>query len=136
MTKPPEEERVLLVDDEKEFVETLSERLRTRGFDTSTALSGEQALSIFDDVPAKAVVLDLKMPGMDGLVVLRRIKSRHPDIEIIMLTGHGSDKERQTAMDLGAFAYFTKPQDIDVLAAAIRRALESAGRPSAKEPVE
>jgi two-component system response regulator CpxR len=136
MTKPPEKEKVLLVDDEKEFVETLSERLCTRGFNTSTALSGEEALSVFNDVPAEAVVLDLKMPGMDGLEVLRRIKSRHPDVEIIMLTGHGSDKERQTAMDLGAFAYFTKPQDIDVLAAAIRQALESAGRPLAKEPVE
>ena len=67
-------------------------------------------------------VLDLKMPGIDGLEVLRRVKKSHPHVEVIILTGHGSDKEKQTAYDLGAFAYLQKPANIDQLAEKMREA--------------
>jgi two-component system response regulator CpxR len=114
--------RVLLVDDEKEFVHTLSERLQTRNLDTSVAYDGEQALSMLQTDPPGVMVLDLKMPGLDGLEVLRRVKKLHPEVEVIILSGHGSDAEQNLAMELGAFAYLQKPADIDVLAATMKAA--------------
>ena len=114
--------RVLLVDDEKEFVHTLSERLETRNLDTAVAYDGEQALAMLQSDPPSVMVLDLKMPGLDGLEVLRRVKKLHPDVEVIILSGHGSDAEQNLAMELGAFAYLQKPADIDVLASTMKAA--------------
>lgn len=124
--------RVLLVDDEKEFVHTLSERLETRNLDTAVAYDGEQALEMLRSDPTPSVmVLDLKMPGLDGLEVLRRVKKLHPEVEVIILSGHGSDAEQNLAIELGAFAYLQKPTDIDVLAttmkAANQKVLEAGG---------
>jgi len=107
--------RVLLVDDEKEFVQTLSERLRMRDMGSMVVYDGEQALSLLGEEEPEVVVLDLKMPGIDGIEVLRRIKRKHRNVEVIVLTGHGSEKDREVCMELGAFAYLQKPVDIDEL---------------------
>jgi CheY-like chemotaxis protein len=120
--------KVLLVDDEREFVHTLSERLRTRNLDSAVVYDGEQALSFIDEEMPEVMVLDLKMPGIDGMDVLRRVKRDHPEIEVIILTGHGSEKEKRLAADLGAFAYLQKPVDIDVLAETMRAAYKKVGR--------
>jgi two-component system, OmpR family, response regulator CpxR len=128
-------ENILLVDDEKEFVDTISERLGTRGIGASVVYSGEEALAWIEAHPTEVVVLDIRMPGMDGLEVLGRIKQRRSRIEVIMLTGHGSAREARLAEELGVFAYFTKPQDIDRLAATIRRALDAAQSPKPRSGV-
>jgi DNA-binding NtrC family response regulator len=114
--------RVLLVDDEKEFVHTLSERLMTRNLESAVVYDGKEALDFISSDAPDVMVLDLKMPGIDGIEVLRRVKKSHPGIEVIILTGHGSDKERDTAMGLGAFAYLQKPVNIDQLAQTMREA--------------
>lgn len=114
--------RVMLVDDEKEFVHTLSERLRTRNLDASVAYDGEQALRMLDEEEMDVVVLDLMMPGIDGIETLRYIKRDHPQAEVIILTGHGSDREKRQAEALGAYAYLRKPVDVDVLARVMREA--------------
>lgn len=114
--------KILLVDDEKEFVHTLSERLETRNLQSSIVYDGEQALeSVKRDEP-DVMVLDLKMPGIDGLEVLRRVKQEHPRVEVIILTGHGSEREQTLAEELGAFAYLHKPIDIDLLTSTMREA--------------
>jgi two-component system response regulator CpxR len=114
--------KVLLVDDEREFVQTLSDRLQRRKINSAIAYDGEEALSFaFKDQP-EVMVLDLKMPGIDGIEVLRRIKKDHPSTEVIILTGHGSDQERDLALQLGAFAYLEKPVDVDVLARTMKEA--------------
>ncbi len=107
--------KVLLVDDEKEFVHTLSERLQTRNIESTVAYGGEEALVKVETEEPEVMVLDLRMPGIDGLEVLRRVKAGHPVTEIIILTGHGSDTEERLAFELGAFAYLRKPVDINVL---------------------
>jgi DNA-binding response OmpR family regulator len=114
--------KILLVDDEKEFVETLSERIRMRDHDSKVALNGEEALKHIDDDLPDVVVLDLKMPGIDGMEVLRRIRKAYPNVQVIMLTGHGSDKDEKEARKLGAFEYLQKPVEIDTLMKKIKKA--------------
>lgn len=114
--------KILLVDDEKEFVLTLSERLETRNLGSAIAYDGEEALSIMETDAPDVMVLDLKMPGIDGLEVLRRVKREKPGTEVIILTGHGSEQEERQAMELGAFAYLEKPVNIDVLAETMKQA--------------
>ena len=106
---------VLLVDDETEFLETLVKRLRKRRLDALAATSGEQALGLLEDHPVDVVVLDVKMPGMDGIETLRVIKKRHPLVEVIMLTGHANMEVAIQGMELGAFDYLMKPMEIDEL---------------------
>jgi CheY-like chemotaxis protein/cytidylate kinase len=118
--------KVLLVDDEKEFVHTLSERLKTRDLESSIAYDGEQALEILKEAVPDVMVLDLMMPGIDGIEVLRRIKRDHPEVEVIILTGHGSEREKTMAQELGAFAYLQKPVNIDHLARVMREAYSKA----------
>lgn len=115
---------VLLVDDEKEFVQTLSERLKMRQVQNKVVFSGEDALEHADREETEVMVLDLKMPGIDGFDVLKQIKATKPNIEVIILTGHGSEADKQTCMDLGAFAYLQKPADIDILTDTMRQAYE------------
>jgi len=114
--------KMLLVDDEKDFVHTLSERLLTRDLDTAVVYDGEEALSYVDKDDPEVMVLDLKMPGINGLEVLRRVKKTRPHVEVIILTGHGSDAERDIALALGAFAYLQKPANIDQLAETMKSA--------------
>jgi DNA-binding NtrC family response regulator len=117
--------KVLMVDDEEDFVNTLSERMKMRDLDSDVALDGEQALQrVEDDIP-DVMVLDLKMPGIDGLEVLRRVKKAYPQIPVIILTGHGSEKDEAEARRLGAFEYLQKPVDIEKLVRVMRKAYKS-----------
>ena len=116
--------KVLLVDDEREFVQTLSERLLLRDLGSAIAYDGESALEMLSEDEPEVMILDLKMPGIDGIEVLRRVKSTQPDIEVIILTGHGNETDKETCMQLGAFAYLNKPVDIDVLSETMKKANE------------
>ena len=113
--------KILLVDDEKEFVDSLSERLELRDLDADIAYDGEQALQAVKAGEPDLMVLDLRMPGIDGIEVLRRVKKSHPGVQVIILTGHGTDKEEREAKNLGAFAYLQKPVDIDQLVGALHK---------------
>ncbi|MFZ1985618.1 MAG: response regulator [Desulfatitalea sp.] len=116
--------KILLVDDEREFVQTLSERLLMRDLGSAVAYDGESALKVVREDEPDVMILDLKMPGIDGIEVLRRVKESQPEIEVIILTGHGSEADRDTCVRLGAFAYLQKPVDVEELSATIRRANE------------
>lgn len=118
--------RVLLVDDEREFAQTLSERLQMRDVGSAVAYDGKSALKMVRDDEPDVMILDLKMPGIDGIEVLRRVKETNPHVEVIILTGHGSDEDCKTCMELGAFAYLQKPVDIDALSETLREANEKA----------
>ncbi len=117
---------ILLVDDEKEFVSTLAERLRIRGIHAVEANSGEEALRLLDAEPPQLVVLDVKMPGMSGLEVLKRIKSSHPHIPVVLLTGIGTEQEGTEGLTLGASDFLMKPLQIDELIKRIRSAIDKA----------
>jgi DNA-binding NtrC family response regulator len=106
---------VLLVDDEEEFLETLVKRLAKRKLDVTGVTSALDAIRVLKEKPVDIVVLDVKMPGMDGLEALRQIKSTSPDVEVIMLTGHANMEAAMQGMELGAFDYLMKPMDIDEL---------------------
>ncbi len=110
-----EEIRVLLVDDEPDFVNTLTNRLSLRKLSVLNANSGNQALAVLENNPVDVVVLDVKMPGMDGITAIREIKKAHPLVEVIMLTGHASLEASIEGMELGAFDYLLKPAAIDEL---------------------
>ena len=117
---------VLLVDDEASFLETLSKRIAKRGLKVSTNLSGPDALETLKSGGASSfdvVILDVKMPGMDGLETLAAIKLKHPNVEVIMLTGHATVESAIEGMKAGAFDYLMKPCDIDLLLAKIDRAV-------------
>jgi len=116
------EAHVLLVDDEERFLDVLSHRLETRGMKVETATSGEHALERVADEAFDAIVLDLSMPGMDGIETLRVLKRRRPDMQVIMLTGHGSVRGGIEAMRLGAEDFLEKPIDFAVLMERIREA--------------
>ena len=107
--------KVLLVDDEQEFVTTLAERLELRGMNVEIATDGEMALGVIEADPPQVVVLDVMMPGLSGMEVLERIKAVDPNIQVILLTGHGATKDGIKGMQLGAFDYLIKPVDIDEL---------------------
>ncbi len=123
MTK--ERMKVLLVDDEQEFVESLSERLQLRNLDADVVYDGEQALEALSQNKPDVMVLDLRMPGIDGMEVLRRVSKEHPEMRVVILTGHGTDKDEQEARKLGAFEYMQKPVDIEKLDSTLHRAWRS-----------
>jgi DNA-binding NtrC family response regulator len=110
------------VDDEQEFVQTLSERLRMRDVPSHAVYSGEEALGLLEEETPEVMVLDLKMPGVDGFEILAKVKKTNPDIEVIILTGHGTENDRQRCMEMGAFAYLQKPTDIDLLTTTMKKA--------------
>ena len=114
--------KILLVDDEQEFVQTLSERLKMRDMGCVVAYDGESALELVHNDDPEVMIIDLKMPGIDGMEVLNRVKKIRPEIEVIILTGHGSENDRQMCMELGAFSYLQKPVDINVLGGLIKDA--------------
>jgi DNA-binding NtrC family response regulator len=106
---------VLFVDDEEDFLETLLKRMKKRDVKVKGVESGEKALELLDMEPVDVIVLDVRMPGMDGIQTLREIKKRYPLVEVIMLTGHASLEVAIEGMELGAFDYLMKPVDIDEL---------------------
>ena len=114
--------KMVLVDDEKEFVETLSERLLMRDMGAAVVYNGEQALSLMEKEEPEVMVLDLKMPGINGIALLHRVREEHPNVEVIVLTGQGSEEDEKACLDMGAFAYLEKPVDVDVLAKTMREA--------------
>ena len=105
MEKNVSKVNVLLVDDEEEFIKALSERIRMRDHGSEIAFDGKQALRKIEDKRPDVMVLDLKMPGMDGLEVLRHVKKAYPELPVIILTGHGTEKDEKEALRLGAFQY-------------------------------
>jgi DNA-binding NtrC family response regulator len=116
--------RVLIVDDEAELVSALVERLNLRGFRARGVTAGEEALELLGRESYDVVLLDVKMPGLGGLEVIRRIKEERPSLEVILLTGHGSVKSVEEGMALGAFDYLMKPVKIDNLVRVLKRAAE------------
>jgi len=107
--------KVLLVDDEEEFVTTLEERLQLREIETVIATDGDEALRIINAERPPVVVLDVMMPGIGGLDVLKQIKRNYPKIQVILLTGRGSTNDGIKGMRLGAFDYLMKPVKIEGL---------------------
>jgi DNA-binding response OmpR family regulator len=118
---------VLLIDDEEEFTATLAERLILRGYQTRAVNSGEAALSLLSDTGFSIAVLDLMMPGLNGMDTLRRIKASNPGMPVILLTGHGSTKEGMEGMRLGAWDFLMKPLDINELIQKIKDAVCASG---------
>jgi DNA-binding NtrC family response regulator len=107
--------QVLLVDDEVDFVQTVTKRLKRNKLSVEGVHSGDDALHHLAGNPIDVVVLDMKMPGMDGLETLREIKARQPLVEVIMLTGHASVEAAIDGMEAGAFDYLMKPVEFDEL---------------------
>lgn len=118
--------KILLVDDEREFVQTLSERLQMREMGTVVAYDGPSAIDLVENDDPEIMIVDLRLPGMDGMEILSRIKQINPKIEIIILTGHGSEKDREKCLSLGAFEYMQKPVDINILSEKLKQAHEKA----------
>jgi DNA-binding NtrC family response regulator len=114
--------KVLLVDDEKEFIETLAERLAVRDFIVQTAFGGDEALSKIKEEDFDVVVLDVLMPGKNGIETLREIKSLKPLVNVIMLTGHATVETAIDGMKAGAFDYLMKPTDTNDLVGKITKA--------------
>lgn len=115
-------ERILLVDDEKDFLDALSERMSTRGMDVSTSTSAKEALASVEKGNYDAVVLDLMMPGMDGLEALRILKEKDPKLQVILLTGHATVEKGVEAMKSGAMDLLEKPANIETLTQKIKEA--------------
>lgn len=117
--------RVLIIDDEEELAAVIADRLEFRGIKAQTALDGESALEMIKSDPPNIVLLDLMLPGMNGLEVLKKINTLELNIPIILLTGYGSKEMTLEGMNLGAFDYIMKPCDFDGLVSKIQEALES-----------
>jgi len=115
-------EKVLVVDDEQEFLDTLAERMRDRGMDVSTTTSATDALKKAEEESYDAIVLDLMMPEMDGLEVLKALKKKKPELQIVLLTGHATLAKGIEAMKLGAIDFIEKPADLKVLIEKIKEA--------------
>ncbi|MBP8828115.1 MAG: response regulator [Desulfobacter sp.] len=105
--------KILIVDDEKDFVEMFYLRLTKQGEKVSTAFSGQEALDLLEKTQIDVVILDIRMPGMDGIETLKKIKESYPLVEVILLTGHGSTETAVEGMKAGAFEYLMKPADFE-----------------------
>jgi DNA-binding NtrC family response regulator len=115
-------EKILLVDDEKDFLDVMSERIEARGMEVTTADSAEKAIESVESGGYDAIILDLMMPGMDGLQALKAIKKKNPDLQVILLTGHATVEKGIEAMKLGAMDFLEKPADINKLTEIIKKA--------------
>jgi DNA-binding NtrC family response regulator len=114
--------KVLLVDDEEAFVSTLAQRLKMRELNVNTVYDGEQALAKVKSEEPDVMVLDLKMPGLHGMEVLKEIRKAYPNMQVIILTGHGTEKDEEEARRLGGFDFLRKPADIETLVGKIKEA--------------
>lgn len=112
--------RVLLVDDEVGFVEALAERLLLRGFSPAVAFDAAQAVRALEAEPFEAMILDLRLPDASGLKVLRHARKHCPDMPVHMLTGHGSDQDRELCTKMGAVSFINKPIGVEKLALVLR----------------
>lgn len=116
--------RILIVDDEEELVHALVERLQLRGMDALGVVTGKEALERIRSEAFDVVLLDVKMPGLGGMKVIREIKDQYPRLQVIMLTGHSSAEDAQRGRQLGAFEYLQKPVNIEHLCEILRAAGE------------
>lgn len=114
--------RLLLVDDEEGYVKVLAKRMTRRNMEVMTALSGSEGIQRLRKEDFDVAILDLKMEDMDGIEVLRVFKKMVPDMPVIMLTGHGTEKAAREGLEMGAFAYLMKPCDLEELVEKIRAA--------------
>jgi DNA-binding NtrC family response regulator len=128
MTREPI--KILLVDDEEDFVEMLSLRLKAVGEEVTPAHSGKECLQVLEQRDVDVVILDVKMPGMDGIETLQEIKRRFPLVEVILMTGHGTVESAIEGKALGAFDYLLKPADFNEL----MEKLEAARKKKAEQP--
>lgn len=118
-------EHVLLVDDEQEFLDVLKERLSARGMEVSTETSAREALKRIESELFDALILDLQMPGIDGLEALKRAKKARPELQVILLTGHATVEKGVEAIKLGAMDFIEKPADLAALSEKIKRAKQN-----------
>ena len=116
------EDRILLIDDEAQFVAATAKRLRRRGFSVLEAPSGPEGLRLVGESQVDVVVLDVVMPGMDGIQALREIRMRFPAVVVIMLTGHADMEAAISGMAMGAYDYLMKPADLEDLVRKLREA--------------
>ncbi len=130
MTTNNSQIKVLIIDDEVEFATTLAARLKLRNYSTQLATSGEEGLNSLEKEMPDVVVLDLKMPDLDGLEVLAQLKQINPAVETIILTGHGSFEAGMEGMNLGAFDYLMKPVDLNLLLEKIQKAYQKKSQDS------
>lgn len=119
--------RVLLVDDEEELVSTVAERLGMRGFQVQAVTGGERAIELAEQQSFDVAVVDVKMPGVSGITVLRSIRRLRPRLPVLLLTGHGLSEEGEEGMREGAFDYLYKPVDIEDLVHSMMDAIRSVG---------
>jgi len=117
--------KLLLVDDEEGYVRVLSKRMAKRNIQVTAALSGSEAIQTLRRQDFDVAVVDLKMEDMDGIEVLKIFKKMDPQMEVIMLTGHGSEKAAREGVEFGAFDYLTKPCDLEDLLVKIREAVQT-----------
>ncbi|MEN8244698.1 MAG: response regulator [Thermodesulfobacteriota bacterium] len=115
-------EKVLLVDDEKDFLEAMSERMRARDMEVTTASSAKEALEKIEQETFDAIVLDFQMPEMDGMEALKSIKAKRPESQIILLTGYATIEKGVEAMKVGASDFLEKPADLELLSKKIKQA--------------
>jgi DNA-binding NtrC family response regulator len=114
--------KVLFVDDEEEFVQLLAERARMRELGSEIALDGSEALAKLGEKLPDVMILDFNLPGIDGLTVLEQVKKKYPDVQVVMLTAHGTPETEKKVRDLGAFDYLEKPVGINKLTIIIEKA--------------
>jgi len=119
-----ERRKVLIVDDEPDFLETIVKRLRKRQMEVAGVGSGKEAIELLQEQSFDVAILDVRMPGMDGIETLREIRKRSPLTEVILLTGHGSVESGIQGMQLGAFDYVIKPADIEDIIEKVNQAAE------------
>ena len=115
--------KVLLVDDEEDLSLVLAERLEMRGFDAKGVISSEEALNLIKEYEFDVMVIDVKMPGIGGVDLMRRVKHQYPKTQVILFTGHGSSKEGELGISEGAFDYLIKPIKIEDLIEKIEKAV-------------
>ena len=114
--------KLLMVDDERDFLNSLTKRLGKRDFDTTTSTEGNLAIEIAKKGRFDVAILDMKMPGMNGMELLRILKQKHKYLEIVILTGYGGVDSAVEAMDKGAYSYLEKPFDFEKLLEVIKKA--------------
>jgi DNA-binding NtrC family response regulator len=115
-------EKVLLVDDELDFLEAMSERMTARGMEVTTASSAKEAIEIIDKISFDAIILDFQMPEMNGMEALQTIKAKRPESQIILLTGYATLEKGVEAMKIGATDFIEKPADLEALSDKIKKA--------------
>lgn len=120
-----DEYKVLIVDDEEELATTIAERLQIRGIQANTANDGETALEMIATNPPQVVVLDVMMPGLSGIEILKRMNAQNLKIPVILLTGYGSTEQGMEGMKHGAFDYLMKPCDLNILINKIKEAVKN-----------